>query len=174
MSKLTILLITFSFFSIQSATANEIRGHRIGAGFNKVTDVTDTQSSYSRGTGIKLEYGYEFNKVIGLNGAFTTHSDSAYDIDISGISNKVDADIGYTFISDSFTVKPYGAIGIISMYEDYAVGDFNISAMESSILLGIGARAVINKHLYADIRYDIMAFEEIDVDTFSFTVGYKF
>lgn len=174
MKKLKLLLITIPFISSFSFATEDVSGHRVGAGYNKVKDTTYGGDSFTRGTGIQLEYGYDINKVFGLNAAFATHNESAVGLDLDGYSLKLNSDIGYTFIFDSFSIKPYGAIGLINLHEEYSYGSLWHSGSESSLTLGIGTRAVFNKHFYADIRYDITSLEHVDLDTLSFTVGYKF
>ncbi|MEH6454082.1 MAG: porin family protein [Psychromonas sp.] len=174
MQKLKLLFIFIPFLSSFSFAAEDVSGHRVGAGYNKVKDVTYSDYSYTRGTGIQLEYGYDINKVFGLNVAFATHNENAAGLDLDGFSFKLNSDIGYTFVFDSFSIKPYGAIGLINLHEEYSYGSLDYSGSESSLTLGIGTRAVINKHFYADIRYDITALEHVDLDILSFTVGYKF
>jgi opacity protein-like surface antigen len=171
MQKLKLLFIALPFVSTFSFATEDVSGHRIGAGYSHVEDVTDSNNSYTRGTGIKLEYGYEFNKIFGLNAAFSAQNGNVMGVNVDSYSHKLDTDIGYTFVFDSFSIKPYGSAGLVLLHEQY--GNF-IDASEAALTVGIGTRVVFNQHFYADISYDIAAYEEVDLDTISFTLGYKF
>jgi hypothetical protein len=175
MIKSRYLLLTLPIFSLSAVANSDFSGHRIGLGYNKVTDVTFISDTYTRGTGMKLEYGYDFNHIAGINVSFASHSDSHYGFDLDGMTFRVDSDLGYAFeIDEDFTIKPYGAIGLASLAENYSYLGHSISAHEATIFLGAGVRANIGSHFYTDMRLEWAAYDEVDVDTFSLTFGYKF
>lgn len=170
-----LLLLTAPIFSLSAFASTDYNGHRVGLGYNKVTDVTYGYDTYTRGTGMKLEYGYDFNHIAGINVSFASHSDSYYGFELDGMTFKVDTDLGYAFdINEDFTVKPYGTIGLASLAEDYSYMGYGTSANEATLFLGAGVRANIGSHLYTDMRIEWAAYEQVDIDVFSLTFGYKF
>ncbi|MGF1696858.1 porin family protein [Vibrio kyushuensis] len=171
---LTPLLIA-SFISAP-VLANTLEGHRVGLGFNK-TDVEDSIGVFSdeySSNGLKLEYGYDFNNIVGMNVSVGKGSGDFHGTDFDASTFKMDADIGYAFDLTDFTVKPYGAIGYASHKEEHLGGDWK----DSNIFLGFGARAYIGNHFYSDLRFDFINLKDGSVNSYvdqlSFTVGYKF
>ncbi|GAM62524.1 hypothetical protein JCM19232_1681 [Vibrio ishigakensis] len=45
---------------------------------------------------------------------------------------------------------------------------------DTTIFVGIGARATLFEHYYTDIRFEAFASEILDYDQFSMTFGYRF
>lgn len=180
-------LLTASLLST-TAIANTFESqHRIGLGFSS-TDATqyynDQSFTADVGNGIKIEYGYEFNQIVGLNISYAKNKDSVnyYDIvtaEIDGSSFQIDADIGYKFMLDGFAIKPYGVIGLARYSEESHLAGIEIDNWnDTNLVLGAGVRADIGQHFYSDLRIDITSYDDgfntLDYDKFSWTVGYKF
>ncbi|USD40567.1 porin family protein [Vibrio sp. SCSIO 43135] len=180
---LTALIAT----SLLSATtlANSFESqHRVGLGYTKTSvDFLEASASGDWGNGLKLEYGYEVNRIVGLNVSYGKNKDSATDgvntFKLDGSTFKLDTDIGYKFILDSFNVKPYAAIGIARYNEEVSIEQIGYKWNENSLILGFGVRGEIGRHIYSDIRFDYAGFDgdlwgNADFDQFSWTVGYLF
>lgn len=175
----TAFILTFSTISV----ADDFSGHRVGLGYAKSDAVFDGQS-VDWGKGFKLEYGYDVNRILGVNTSYSRTSDEQdfFDIASSKVKSntlKIDADIGYTFDLDGARVKPYGAIGLgwnKDQIKEHINGQeiFNNTYKDSSLYLGAGVRASLDMGLYADIRFDFPTYDDVDTDQFSFSVGYKF
>ncbi|RTZ15277.1 porin family protein [Vibrio aquaticus] len=179
-------LLTASLLST-TALANTFESqHRVGLGFSS-TDMTDDffGSSYTSdwGNGIKLEYGYEFNQIVGLNVSYAKNKDSVSlqgaSAELDGTTFQIDADIGYKFMLDGFAIKPYGVIGLARYNEEISTNFMGTDSWnDTSFVLGAGVRADIGQHFYSDIRIDLTSYDDgfdtMDYDQFSFTVGYKF
>lgn len=172
-------LLTASILSAPVLANNE--GHRIGLGFSKTSIEEVLTPSYDYSTsGIKLEYGYEFNHIVGVNVSFSK-GDGDYRTfgDSDTKTFKIDTDIGYTFNLDGFSIKPYGVIGWAKFDEELSVIGENLGSWDdSSLFIGTGVRGTFSNHFYADLRADFINLEtdNVDhfVDQFSLTVGYKF
>ncbi|MDD1795330.1 porin family protein, partial [Enterovibrio sp. ZSDZ42] len=169
-----------------SVAANDFSGHRVGIGFT-TTDIENTQGErVDWGSGFKLEYGYDINRIFGVNLSYSNTSDSVqyyfnsqrFGADLSTNTFKFDADIGYTFQQNNFSIKPYGAVGFANYKDtlDIHFGDSNSSSRsykESAPYFGIGVRGALTQGLYADLRLDYLM-DDAYTDQFSLTVGYKF
>ncbi|MGF1719897.1 porin family protein [Vibrio kyushuensis] len=183
--KTTLATIITAALLSTPALANTFESqHRVGLGYAS-TDLyfSDTDSSLDWGNGIKLEYGYEFNRMVGINTSYAQNNESfGYGIEMEGSSFKIDTDIGYKFLLDGFNIKPYGAIGLIRYSEKLSVpiGSTEVSGSwnDTNVFIGTGVRAEIGQHFYTDIRFDFTYFndgkDDVDYDQFSWTVGYKF
>ncbi|GLS90973.1 hypothetical protein GCM10007916_20400 [Psychromonas marina] len=187
MKKITMKLAVITALSFSSSLLAEqivsersnYQGHRIGLGISSGTigDI-DGAESIDIGNGIKIEYGYDLNRIFGFNASLDKNKDdmnlygSRYEYDLS--SFKVDTDIGYAFFFDNFTVKPYGAIGLAHIKEKNTINDLSYTASENALLLGMGVRATFDFGMYVDLRTNYMILEYIDLDQLSLTVGYKF
>ncbi|GEM78301.1 porin family protein [Vibrio superstes] len=169
------LCLVPTFVSAEEVTEQaQAKGHRIGVGFSKTTDVTF--DDVDLGTGIKLEYGYEFNNIVGINVSYAGFSDDAYSgaIKVDGSTFKVDTDLGYTFHFEQFSIKPYGAIGLVRLDEEWTLFGSKDSYDETTVFVGIGARATILNHYYTDMRFEGFATDYSDYAQFSMTFGYRF
>lgn len=179
-------LLTASLLST-TAIANTFESqHRIGLGYSS-TEMTDDFFGYSHssdwGNGIKLEYGYEFNQIVGINVSYSKNKDSLstdnFTAEIDGTTFQIDSDIGYKFMLNGFAIKPYGSIGL-ARYNEKQSATFlgSDSWSDTNLILGAGVRADIGQHFYSDIRVDITSYNDgistMDYDKFSWTVGYKF
>lgn len=183
LSKLAATIIALS--TTTAAYANtDYSGQRVGLGFTS-SEVDHLDSDYSNsdlGNGLKLEYGYDINRIIGVNISMDTSKDDnntngfGYDSKVSAF--KVDADIGYAFLLDGFNVKPYGAIGVARVEEELtliAPGErLTFKNKETSLLLGTGVRANFDFGLYSDLRFNFIMMDDYDIDQLSITFGYKF
>ncbi|GLR74137.1 porin family protein [Aliivibrio sifiae] len=172
-------LLAISLLSSPTVFANSFEGHRVGLGFT-ATEVEDVWSGedYSA-NGMTFEYGYDINRIVGVNVSYNKGSGDVSFIDIDTSTFKIDTDIGYTFQLTDFTIKPYGAIGFSKYKEEFSIVDNKLGSWsDSTIFVGVGTRAVFNNHFYTDLRVDFMNLEDegedVFVDQFSFTVGYKF
>ncbi|ORT48214.1 hypothetical protein ST37_18510 [Vibrio sp. qd031] len=171
------LLATFAAAACLPALANPayVEGHRVGAGFSKTKDVT-TGFDLGLGGGLKLEYGYELNHIIGFNLSYQGFGESWSGLKVDGSVFKADADIGYAFDLQEFSVKPYVALGVALVNEEWSLNGIPGSSdlSDSSFLFGFGARATFMHNFYADMRFDYLMTEYSDLDQFSISFGYKF
>ncbi|WP_261873806.1 porin family protein [Vibrio rarus] len=182
MNKITRLLpitalLSFSAFAEQSMEIKpEAKGHRVGIGFSTTQDITHDNNKL--GTGVKLEYGYEFNNIVGINLSYAQFSDSesmeGITLKVDGSTFKLDTDIGYTFHFEQFSIKPYGVIGVVHLKEEWDLFGLKQDFDDTTIFLGIGARATIKQHYYADMRIEGFATDYADYGQFSMTFGYRF
>jgi hypothetical protein len=127
--------------------------------------------------GVKIEAGYDFNRVIGLDVSYETANETlnnmTNDRDIEGSAIKAGADVGYAFYSRKAFLKPYAKIGFVSFSED----DYDAS----SVFAGLGLRYQYG-HYYMDLAADGYFLDNdenaaLDYYQFvyaAFTVGYKF
>jgi opacity protein-like surface antigen len=184
MKKLTLTTLAAATLFSSLALANPLEGHRVGLGFSD-TAISDWERDVSIGwgSGIRLEYGYEFNRIVGVNLSYSENNDSVKvdnsRYDINGSTFQLDADIGYKFMLDGFSIKPYGIIGLARHDETHKIklGDSHqgkASWNDTSLVAGLGARAEFGSHIYTDVRFDIAAYDDADIDQFSWTIGYKF
>ncbi len=176
----TLLCLPFS------AITNADTGHRVGLGFatTEVEDYAGNQIDW--GMGFKLEYGYDFNRVIGINASYTNTSDDVYHnygslrygAEVKSHTYKIDTDIGYAFQLNDFSIKPYGAIGLASNREKLTIHLDDRSTSQSyndnSLYLGVGVRTTLGMGVYTDIRMDFPTFDDVYTDQFSFSMGYRF
>jgi opacity protein-like surface antigen len=130
----------------------------------------------SIGGGVKLEYGYELNHIVGFNLSYQGFGESWSGVNVDGSVFKADTDIGYAFDLQQFSIKPYVAVGVAAVNEKWTVdgwsGEDDLS--DTSFLFGFGARTTFMHNFYADLRFDYLMTEYSDLDQFSLSVGYKF
>lgn len=185
LSTLVAITFTANIFSFSAFADQPYQGHRIGVGISsgKMDSFYFEGDSDDIGSGLKLEYGYDINRIFGLNVSLDKNKDDEdswlgkYESDVTAL--KVDADIGYAFEFNDFTLKPYGAIGFARIKDKTsftpAVGDKEFySSNEGALLLGTGVRVSFDFGLYADLRSNYMILEHYDMDQLSLTIGYKF
>ena len=153
---------------------NEFSGHRVGGGYSN-TDLIFDNHSFDYGDGIKLEYGYDINQIVGINASYQNNNESKFGTDLNGSTFKIDSDIGYTFQLEGWSVKPYGAVGLARTHEKWSYSDGDSDSYKDvSLMGGMGARANFDMGLYTDLRYDFFNVDNQDVDQLSLTVGYRF
>ncbi|WP_341848963.1 porin family protein [Vibrio parahaemolyticus] len=181
-SKSSILLVTCLLSLAMSSVANaqeSFSGHRIGGGFS-ATSLSD--GSYDYGTGIKLEYGYDINRIIGINVSYEKNSDTynAYysSVELDGFTFKVTSDIGYAFNFSKWSLKPYGTAGIAKYSEEGVIRSgstsFDTEFDETNVVVGVGVRATFDLGLYVDLRSEYIPVTDMELSQGSVTVGYKF
>lgn len=177
---LSISLLTSLVLST-SAFADEFTGLRLGVGYSdtsiKVNSDAGNESGDSKG--LKVEAGFDFNRVVGLNASYemvnNTLDNFVNDSDVEGHSIKIGTDLGYAFYSKNVFFKPYAAVGFVS----YSVDDTDFDG--ESAFAGVGLRYHY-KNLYADLGVDCYFIDGDDVDgvdNYRFiqgaaTIGYKF
>ncbi|MCZ8497811.1 hypothetical protein O9929_03250 [Vibrio lentus] len=70
-------------------------------------------------------------------------------------SSSYDADIGYKFELDGFSLKPYGVLGLARQSEDSSIGYSDTmwtgSYNDTSFVVGLSSRAEFGQHLYTDM-----------------------
>lgn len=123
-------------------------GHRIGLGI--------TYAGYLDKTMYVVDYGYEFNRYIGLMISASQYDKSSNSIENGESSSINDAvytrlglDLGYTFSNDYLDLKPYLLTGLINLNES------NTLTSESQVLFqyGLGLRLTSHKGIYIDASY---------------------
>ncbi|QIA64826.1 outer membrane beta-barrel protein [Vibrio astriarenae] len=169
MKTLLPALLTTALLSSNALANPMMEGHRIGLGFSS-TDVEDV----SWGSGLKVEYGYDFNHIFGLNVSYAQNKDSEYGLKLDGSTFKVDTDIGYKFDLDGFAIKPFIALGFARNSEKFSFDGYSETFNDTSMFFGFGARADINRHFYSEMRFDMPTFDSLEYDQFSWTFGYRF
>ncbi|MEH6531883.1 MAG: porin family protein [Photobacterium frigidiphilum] len=170
-------LFIASFASSVIADDN-YQGHRAGIGYSwtELSEISGGINRYSAdyGDGIKIEYGYDFNRIVGLNVSYAQKNDWRNG-KLDGSNFQVDSDIGYAFLLNGFDIKPYGAIGLSRINEKFTYNSgASDSSSETSLALGTGVRMGFDFGLYADLRANIVFTEHVDTEQYSFTVGYRF
>ena len=175
-----------SFFYTAIACADDFTGLRLGVGYShawqEITD-NDATDSEDQVKGFKIESGFDFNRVVGLDLSYDVLYDSFGNITNDGATDaatfKLGTDIGYAFYSEKAFIKPYVKLGFVSLSVADDAGYFD----GNSVFAGLGVRYQYNR-LYADLSADYF-FIDGDDDDFStdyygtylqtaFTVGYKF
>ncbi|WP_413112449.1 porin family protein [Thaumasiovibrio sp. DFM-14] len=176
-------LIFLSLFST-SIFANGFESqHRVGIGYASTENPNWLQYAGSDwGDGLRIEYGYEFNHVFGINLSYSTNTDSQKPRDISseidGYNLKFDTDIGQKFDLNGYAIKPYGILGLARQREKNILASDNNKRRESfndiSFIVGAGIRADIGNHIYSDFRFDFSNYDNTDYSTVSWSFGYRF
>jgi attachment invasion locus protein len=175
----TSLLI--GFFSAASVSADDFSGSRIGLGISETSlseeeyGVETADGDY--GDGFKLEYGYDFNRIVGFDVSYETNEETEKREKLEGGTLKVGADIGYAFpIQDAF-LKPYGKIGFVAYSQDLISDSGKSKYKDNSVFAGLGLRFQYS-HFYADINLDYFVLEDDEFDSIftqaAVTAGYKF
>lgn len=173
--------LLLALFSANSMAANDFSGSRVGVGLSKTSLTVESYGSEDwdgdYGNGFKLEYGYDFNQIIGLGISYETNNDTLFDVELEGESIKVGVDLGYAFpIQDAF-IKPYGKLGFVSYSEDYFTDGYRGDFDDSSVFAGLGVRFQYS-HFYADLDVDFYTLEDGPYDLYyvqsALTAGYKF
>ncbi|WP_299014236.1 porin family protein [uncultured Photobacterium sp.] len=130
--KKVICLIPFLLASASSVAATQdVRGFYLGAGAGSTTFEDDgwgashLTSFEEKDNSFKFYTGYQFNKVIGIEAAYTSYGKieakkTNYTIDPTSIS--VSANVGYTFNSG---LRPFGIVGLsaIDLNQSYEALD---------------------------------------------------
>ncbi|PSU48144.1 hypothetical protein C9J12_13095 [Photobacterium frigidiphilum] len=181
MRKLLPVAATFLIASFASSVIadDNYQGHRAGIGYSwtELSEISGGINRYSAdyGDGIKIEYGYDFNRIVGLNVSYAQNNDNWSFGKLDASNFQIDSDIGYAFLLNGFDIKPYGAIGLSRINEKFTYNSgASDSSSETSLALGTGVRMGFDFGLYADLRANIVFTEHVDTEQYSFTVGYRF
>ncbi|MUK75648.1 outer membrane beta-barrel protein [Aliivibrio fischeri] len=178
-------ILTFTFLISFNAISQEMYSHdfsgsRIGIGASN-TIISENNLDY--GSGVKLEYGYEFNRIVGINLSYEANNGDLYSYynthaEFEGSMLKVTSDLGYTFDFNKWTLKPYGIVGLAKYNEDGAIyaGSQSVSTSfsETNPVLGFGIRATLDFGLYLDLRSEYIPVSNMELGQGSITAGYKF
>ena len=175
----TSLLI--GLFSAASVSADDFSGSRVGLGISQ-TSLSEEEygievADGDHGDGFKLEYGYDFNRIVGFDVSYETNEDTEKRVKLEGGTFKVGADIGYAFPIKDVFLKPYGKIGFVSYSQDIISDSGKSKQKDNSGFAGLGLRFQYS-HFYADINLDYYILEEDEFDSrftqTALTAGYKF
>lgn len=171
--------------SLDSALANtDISGFRVGAGVLN----HDSDDLLDDATGYVIEAGYDINKIFGVSGRYSnatfdndnTQNPSKLPGDVEVSTFGLYTDIGYTLIGrNNFAIKPYGLLGVERIGVSTDLGNENFDNSEYAFAIGTGVRATFNKHFVLSAEYkfssvDVPEYNDLDLDTFSLIVNYKF
>ncbi|EDL51555.1 hypothetical protein VSAK1_09308 [Vibrio mediterranei AK1] len=206
-------LLAFSaLLLVQNAIADDYTGLRIGAGstsgYSVATDVVTLDGSSPQaetfhtdlGNNLKVEMGYDFNRVFAVNASYTningngTHyglsgGNSSYQLSNDFTSHKfmLEAELGYAFAVENFDIKPYVALGLAyQSLSDYARIDSSLDNSDiytsdgdrqnkTGATAAIGVRVNTPLGIYIDGRAgQSNMFNKMDENTTTVTVGYKF
>lgn len=175
----TSLLI--ALFSTASVFANDFAGSRAGVGLSKTSVVFEYEGEDiwegDLGNGFKIEYGYDFNQIIGVAISYETFDDSISDGEIEGSAFKVGTDIGYAFPIQEAFLKPYGKLGFVSYSETYSEDNYESDFDDKSVFIGLGLRFQYS-HFYTDLSVDFYTLDNGTLDQkmtqTALTAGYKF
>lgn len=171
--------LLISSFASSAIADDYYQGHRVGIGYSwtQLSSISnsDYRLSTDYGDGIKVEYGYDFNRIVGLNVSYAQNNEDWYFGKLDGSNFQIDSDIGYAFLLNGFDIKPYGAIGLSRINEKFTYNSgASDKSSETSLALGTGVRMGFDFGLYADLRANIVLTEHVDTEQYSFTVGYRF
>lgn len=181
----TSILALSTLFPFAHAN-EEYKGHRIGAGFSYTAvylDTAITDDWYDYGSGFKVEYGYDINRIVGINLSYETNKDSLsignIGSSVDGSTFKINTDIGYAFLLNGWAIKPYGSIGLVRYQEKGMLRcgancSINTEYSDNALSLGGGVRAHLDSGLYADFRNDFFITDNDDTGQLSLTFGYRF
>lgn len=177
MKKLILSTSLLAFTSLSSAqTQHEYSGHRVSLGANYATLYDFTNSEYSDyGGGLHLGYGYDINRIVGVNLEYdqANYSFAAYKEKLH--SWKLSSEIGYAFIFNSWSIKPFGSVGLAYNNLDYKGYGFDGNeSLGVSPLFGTGVRAELNNGLFAELKSNLMFDSDLDIGQVALSIGYKF
>ncbi|NOH30639.1 porin family protein [Vibrio mediterranei] len=175
-----VLATAIAAISTGAFANTDFSGHRVGIGASSL-EFSDSLGSWNLGTGVKVEYGYDFNQIFGINVSYAWNQDDVYvpfydeTLDYKARTLKIDTDIGYAFDLGQGWIKPYGVVGLAFLGDEINTSNYGkITGNDSSVYLGAGVRGQLDMGLYADLRVDLPMYGDLDADYLSFTVGYKF
>ncbi|HDY7438588.1 TPA: porin family protein [Vibrio vulnificus] len=175
--RLPILLSTFILPLSVQADENRFSGHRLGIGFANTVEVYNG-TTYHGDSGLHLEYGYDFNHIVGLQvNRDTSGSNLGYGFNLDTVTWKVGADIGYAFNFTGWDLKPYGAIGLQHSNIDYSYKNQSHDTSSTSPYIGLGVRAHLDSGIYFDAKtngFQVDSPYDTDIGQASLSVGYKF
>ena len=176
--------------------SDDFSGSRLGIGYSSsqfVSNDTSEDPSFSLGMGggVKLEYGYDFNNIVGIDISYekndfsTSTGDPDEDDSFDGDTLKLGADLGYAFSLKEIDGywKPYIKLGYYSFDQKFTLDGDSGSKNKNALYYGLGFRFEYN-HVYADISFDTLnvnLYTDADgeksndqITQTAFTIGYKF
>lgn len=169
MKKAVILLAAFSAFAgaQEQAVEKDVSGFYLGGGFGTTTYDDDAAFSTleTNDSTFKLIGGYQFNRIVGVEGQYTKYSDVTAPgfsgaIEPTGIS--IAANLGYTFDNGW---RPFGTVGLTHLSFDtngYGSDD------ETALRLGAGVE-------YTPASLENLNFRvAYEVDTFNVDMGTQY
>ncbi len=159
----------------------------VGVGIGNAVLNNDTTSEEFSSTTLMLQAGYQYNTYVALEGRYTFGFSTDYDQGTTnGMIGGYDGDISNWGIY----AKPMYPIGDFSIYALLGYGGVMLSelnggdAYESGFQWGLGASYAVSENisvfadyvsLYDDTGFDYSAQDdEIDSDTWTFGMSYKF
>jgi len=149
MIKKSILLLSIMFFVSCLSASEDASGVYVGLGFGSTAYVDDgfAKEQANRGVedeiavstfGAKLYGGYQFNKIIGLEAAYTHYGEftanDSYTYSAQGIS--LAANVGYTFLTGQ--LRPYLLLGVGYIYSDFPHDDIPVDDNSPTLHIGFG------------------------------------
>lgn len=165
----------------------EITPFYVGVGIGQAEVNNDDTSEEFSATTIMLQAGYQYDEYVALEGRYTFSLDTDYS---PGTTDSLSGDYDGDFSSWGLYVKPMYPIGDFSLYALLGYGGVmldNIAggdAYESGFQWGLGADYAMTANysvfvdyvsLYDDTGFDYRArLDEVDSDTWTFGVSYKF
>ncbi|WP_295891729.1 porin family protein [uncultured Vibrio sp.] len=178
--KKTIIALTLLSTASTAIANQEFGGFRIGGGLSiSATDYLGVNQFYTvDGSGLRLEAGYDINKIVGISVINENSSGSWYNEELDTRTTQITADIGYAFETSTAYLKPFGRIGLgvingtAELNRSY--GTVSESVNESGIVLGGGFRSQFKTGFYTELSSAILVTEWADQYQFSATLGYKF
>ncbi|MCQ1061148.1 porin family protein [Photobacterium sp. ZSDE20] len=163
MKNLYIAAVTLAITLSSQVSANDENRQRLGIGYS-TTDAEVMGLSFGYGDGIKLEFGYDFNKYLSAHVSYEQNNESI----LRGDTLKLGGDAGYTFYRENVSIKPFISGGLY-LYDENFYDD-------NGVYFGFGARASY-KNFYVDVRQEFFDMEDqgvdVDIDQFSVTIGLK-
>ena len=172
---------------VETPVIVEQNPYYIGIGIGNASVNNDNSSEEFESTTLMLQAGYLYSEYIAIEGRYTFGLDTDYS---PGNTNAQSNDYSGDFSSWGIYVKPMYPVGNLNLYallgyggvmlDDLKEGD----AYESGLQWGLGASYTINDNydifvdyvsLYDDTGFDYRArLEDVDADTWTFGVSYKF
>ncbi len=180
LSLLTVSLLSTSFLTHAFSfplNKNFKSGARIGIGYSD-TNVEDL-SNYDLdfGSGIKIEAGYDIDRVFGVHTSFEWNEGSRDFVTIKGMTWKLGGDIGYQFDAGAMLqVKPYAMLGMASYHHETKSVFGTMSFDSIDFYTGFGLRATSKQGVYVAVEYSYTPEVNTYIDMYqlSATVGIKF
>lgn len=175
--KKTLLTLAIAV-ALLNVSAEEVKesydGHRIGAGYANTVFVDTNNNDHYYGNGIKIEYGYDINRVVGLNAGYSINDGFERGVEWKGRTFALSTDLGYAMDFGSWNLKPYGVIGLANYDESWTNSRSSGSYNNTALQVGFGARFQWNQGLYIDLRSVGMADQYDAIGQGTVTAGYRF
>lgn len=180
LSLLTASLLSTSFLThaLSFSLNNNFKpSARIGIGYSdtNVEDFINQDLDY--GSGIKIEAGYDINRVFGVHTSLEWNEGSEGFVTIEGVTWKVGGDIGYQFDAGKMLqVKPYAMLGVANYSQETHALFTKASFDSTDLYTGFGVRATSKQGLYAAVEYSYTPEVNTHIDMYqlSVTIGMKF